>query len=225
MEKAEKARALRYKRPMLKSLGRDIISNEMYDISEACADVHWFFEGNEETLLNAFDGNEEEEYEFKIAFADLEAKVECLQTALRETQFYDDDTFDDCTVALIGRTYEVLGYDGEQEDYFSITRYEQDLATTEAGKRLMRMTKQEMLSTIGQCVGITLAFCDLRQQYDYLKATMDIIRDENVSVLKQVKAIEQAYEDANAVDFCGGYPETKRFDQLLNALPERSWLE
>lgn len=65
---------------------------------------------------------------------------------------------DDCTVALIGNRYNTLGYDSEEEDYFSLTGYEQELAQTEAGKRLMRMTKAEMISTIGQCFGITLAF-------------------------------------------------------------------
>ena len=49
------------------------------------------------------------------------------------------------------------------------------MAQTEAGKRLMRRTKADMIATIGQCLGILLAFFDLRQQYDYLKATFDIL--------------------------------------------------
>ena len=42
----------------------------------------------------------------------------------------------------------------------------------------MRLTKPEMIATIGQCVGVLLAFYDLRHQYDYLKAAMDVLRDK-----------------------------------------------
>ena len=75
-----------------------------------------------------------------------------------------------------------------EEDYYSLTAYDAQLAQTEAGKRLMRKTKADMLSTIGQCVGTLIAFLDLRQSYDYLKATVDILRDENTSLLKQIRA-------------------------------------
>ena len=67
-----------------------------------------------------------------------------------------------------------------------------------------------MLSTIGQCVGTLIAFLDLRQSYDYLKATFDILRDENTSLLKQIKAIETAYDAADAVDWCSWKPEVKK---------------
>jgi len=35
-----------------------------------------------------------------------------------------------------------------------------------------------MLSTIGQCVGTLLASLDLRQSYDYLKATFSIVKSK-----------------------------------------------
>ena len=104
--------------------------------------------------------------------------------------------FNDCTVALIGNRYDVIGYDTIEEDYYGLTNYEMELATTEAGKRLMRKTKVEIISTIGQCFGILMAFLDLRQQYDYLKATFDILRDENTSMLQTIKEIDAAYKSA-----------------------------
>lgn len=68
-------------------------------------------------------------------------------------------------------------------------------------------------------------FLDLRQQYDYLKATFDILWDENTSLLKQIKEIEAACEAANETEWYSWYAEAKRFDQLLDCLPDRAWIE
>lgn len=40
--KAKRAAQLRYKQPALAPLGRENLINELYDIQEACNDVHWF---------------------------------------------------------------------------------------------------------------------------------------------------------------------------------------
>lgn len=221
--KAERTRNLRYKRPALASLGYEITLSELDEISEACTDVHWFIDEGGESLLNALDGDEDAEYEFRMAFSDLEAKAEELSSAIRDWDIRDE--FDDCTVALIGNRYRALGYDADEEDYFSLTGYEERLAYTESGKKLMRHTKAEMISRIGQCFGIVISFLDLRQSYDYLKATFDILRDENTSLLKIIKEVDVAYEKANEANFYDWYDECKRFNQLLSSLPIRVWLE
>ena len=175
--KAERTRNMRYKRPALASIGVEDLIRELEEIQEACTDIHWFTDQDDETLLNALDGDEEDAYEFRIAFADLEAKANHLSDLFYELENHDDpawQVYNDCTVALIGNRYQVAGFDMDEEDYFSLTSYEQNLACTEAGKRVMRMTKPAMLSTIGQCVCILVSFLDLRQSYDYLKATFDI---------------------------------------------------
>ena len=83
----------------------------------------------------------------------------------------------------------------------------------------------EMLSRIGWAFGVMLAFFDLRQKYDYLKATFDILRDENTSLLGIIKNIEIAYDEMDADDFREWADSTKHFDRLLAALPDRAWLE
>ena len=161
-----------------------------------------------------------------MAFADLSAQADQLQTMLYDQCFEDSyRDFDDATVALIGNRYNLVGYDGEEEDYFSLTSYEEGLAQTESGKRLCRLTKAEMLSRIGWAFGILLAFFDLRQKYDYLKATFDILRDENTSLLSVIKDIEKAYDEMDADNFREWADSTKHFDRLLAAFPDRAWLE
>lgn len=223
MNKANRARGLRYKRPALDALGYDAICSELCEISEACSEIQWFMDDDGETLLNALDGDEDEEYEFRMAFSDLSAKSEQLWEIVRGEVVRDN--FDDCTVGLIGNRYDSIGYDGYEEDYYSLTSFEQELAYTDSGKRVMRMTKPEMLSTIGQCLGIVVAFLDLRHSYDYLKATFDILRDENTSILKVIKGIEIAYESADKTEWDIYNREVKEFDSLVASLPDRLWIE
>ena len=220
MTKAERSRDLRYKRGALASMGYQSMFDELEQITEACDNVAYYTD-DMDTLIDALDGNDEEAYEFRMAFSDLSARATDLMEHIYEV---DRQEYDDCTVALIGNRYEMVGYDGFEEDYFSLTGYEAELSTTEAGKRLMRHTKKEMLSMIGQALGILLAFLDLRQQYDYLKATMDILTDSNHSILKQIREIEAAYEKVGAVK----YPARKdmeAFDRMTALLPERMWVE
>lgn len=188
VDREQRTRALRYKRPALASMGYEHIQRELEEIVEACDDVAWFA-GDIDTLTEALDGSDEEAHEFMLACSNLSAKAGMLLEQLYEVGEYDPEgmarQYDDCTVALIGNRYDTVGFDALQEDYFSLTGYEDGLAYTEAGKRLMRHTKADMLSLIGQCVGILVAFLDVRQQYDYLHN--DSLRELILEVLEEAR--------------------------------------
>lgn len=228
VDKEQRTRALRYKRPALASMGYEHIQRELEEIMEACDDVAWFA-GDIDALTEALDGSDEEAHEFILACGDLSAKAGMLLEQLYEVGEYDPEgtarQYDDCTVALIGNRYDLVGFDTLQEDYYSLTGYDTELAESEAGKRLMRHTKADMLSIIGQSVGILVAFLDVRQKYDYLQATLDVLRDENCSVLQVLRDINAAYERAEAVRFNDYYKEAQEFERLLWAVPERMWVE
>ena len=55
-----KAMNLRYKKPIAKGLNLDDIRNSLWDISEACGDVQYYIDSDDETLLNALDGDEDD---------------------------------------------------------------------------------------------------------------------------------------------------------------------
>ena len=106
--------------PPLASMGFEFIWNELDDIRDACDTIHWWTDQDDETLLNALDGDDEDVWEFKLAFSNLEARADELFEIIHELCRYEDDfgqVYDDCTVALIGNRYQTIGYDGFEEDY------------------------------------------------------------------------------------------------------------
>lgn len=222
MDRAEQTRSLRYKRPALASMGYDAMVHELWEINEACADVAYYFPQNDgDSLVDALDGDEEEAFEFQMAFSDLCGKVERLLEVMGEYESAEE--YDDCTVALIGNRYNLVGYDDMEEDYLDLVGYDRNLAESEAGKRMMRHTKAEMLSIIGQSLGTLVVFLDIRQQYDYLKATIDILRGENQSMLQALKQIEELYEKTQEKDWMRR--DCREFDAMVEMLPERMWIE
>ena len=66
--KTERAKMMRYKRPALASLEVESMITELYEIAEGCSDVRWYTDTDDDTLLNAFDGDEDDAYEFRMAF-------------------------------------------------------------------------------------------------------------------------------------------------------------
>lgn len=229
MTKAERARQLRYKKPALINLGYQIIINRLDEMMETCYEVRYTFDSDEDTVLAALDDDEEELYEFKMAFSYIEDKISSLSDEISQLDYYGfgdlEKMFDYCTVALIGNRYQLVGFDDAQEDYFSLCGYEKNLAETEAGNHLMRLTKKEMISTIGQCMGITLAFQDIEKQYSDLEFTMNILKDENTTVLKAVKKIDELYDALAQEGFLKYSPEYKEFQKCVEQLPDRLWLE
>ncbi len=212
--RAEKARGLRYKKAILSSLNRDSILEDFYEIEQQCSDVQYFFEEDGETLLNALNGDEEQEWEFKMMFSDLSAKCEQFRSAVYDN--YVTEHFDDFFVGICGNRYKCLGYDSYEEDYYSLTSYACDWARDESRKRLMRLTKEELLNIAGQCFGIAMSWNDIQHRYNCLQAAFDILKDENTVLLQYIKDIEAAYDsDMSENDF-------KRF---VSELPDRFWIE
>lgn len=232
--KAERSRNLRYKRPALAELGYEMIQTQLEEMQSECYEIHWAFD-DDETLINAFDGNEEEAWEFKWIFSDLEGEIGRLIDAINENfgiSDYPETDFNDMSVALIGNRYNLIGWDDMEEDYFHLTGYDSELAFSEAGKRVMRLTKKEMLAQIGQTLGLILSYQNVSMKYEALKSTIDIFRDNNVSILQVIKDIEGAYRDmfeGKAYQWGNRWyldaEAEKRFDRLVEELPDRYWIE
>lgn len=228
ISKEEKARNLRYKKAMLAGLNFEEIQNTLYDISGVCSEYQYYFEKDDDTLLNALDGDEEQEYEFKMMFSDLSYECDQLYDVMNNA--YVTEHFDDFFVGIMrngGSGFKALGFDSYQEDYYGLTSYESELASNESAKRLKRLTKDELISVCGQCFGLAISFFNIQYKYDYLKAAFDILKDENTSFLQIIKDIEIAYDKADEDGWCEYKDSVRAFDKLLRSFDEcgRIWVE
>ena len=129
--KRMKAKNLRYKKPAAKGLTLDGIREALWGIREACDDVQYYIEEDDETLVNALDGDEDDAFEFKMMFADLTAECEQMDRDLQET--YIPEYFDLFFVA-VNKGGEMLGFDAYEQDYYGLSSFEGELANKEAAK-------------------------------------------------------------------------------------------
>lgn len=224
--KRVKARNLRYKKAIAKDINLEQIREDLYDIMEACDDVRYYFEDDDDTLINALDGNEDEAFEFKVLFGDLSAECESMHADLQWE--YIPDCFDNFFVA-IGKGEQLLGWDPYEGDYFGLSfGYEDELARKEAEKRLLRLGKQRLIEAAQRCFVIFRAYIGLMHRYDCLKAAIDILRDKNTGYLQLVKQINEAYEKANKASDGFKYDwgqEIREYDRLLSCMPDMAWIQ
>ena len=220
--KRRKAKQMRYKKPIAKDLNLSTIQDELWDIQEECDNVKWYYETDEDTLINALDGDEDEAYEFM--FADLCAECEQMSEDLNEE--WVPECFDIFFVSVgAGENYGgLLGYDSYDQDYFGLNCTDA-WAEDEAKKILKRMTKDEMIAAARQCFRIYASYIALRYRYDCLKNSMDILRDQNTGYLQTVKEIEELYLKAEEEGFRNWYPNTKKLNNYLESLPQEAWIQ
>lgn len=226
-KRREKARQLRYRKPIAKNLNIDTITEELWDIQSECEDVHWYFDTDDDTLINALDGDEDEAYEFRMMFADLCAECERMIEDLREE--WVPDCFNRFFVAIgAGEDYGgLLGFDSYEQDYFGLSCTDA-FVEDESKKALKQMTKDDLIAAARQCFRIYHSYIGLRHRYDCLKASLDILRAQNTGYLQMVKQIEEVYDKADQ-ESCGFKymfcKEVKELDRILNNLPQEAWVQ
>ena len=223
--KQYKAKQLRYKKPIARDMNLDFIREQIWEMGDLISDVQWFVDDHE-NLTNALAGDEDEAYEFQMAFSDLAAELQRFEEDLNEE--YIPDCFDDLFPAAGADFFGgFLGYDSYEHDYYGLQPYEYKWAEEEAEKRICRMTKKELLEAVGACLKVYTAYMALQYRYDCLEASLKIIQEKNLEGLKLVKAIEEQYAKAEEESnrFCYDYgPEIGKLNDMLDQVPQQYWL-
>lgn len=226
MTRQEKARQLRYKKAVLDEFNLESIQTELWEITEECDNIRWVEDGDERTLIDALDGDEEEAFEFRMMFSELSAECEHLHNILSEE--YINEYFDDFLAGVSdGSGMRMIGYDTYEEDYYGLTSFEGQKGCAEAQKRLERLTKKEIIAAGNQTFRLLICFLNVRYKYDYLKASFDILKGKNTAFLDVIRQIEKAYDDVSKCDDCYVYADkmNKEFDNLVSSLPDWVWIE
>ena len=219
-----KAKENRYRRAALDMMQFELIEGELEIISEEAYEYELSIM-DDEALIDAFGGDTESLCELRFMFSDLSARCDSLYESLR----YANVTkyFDDFFVGIVGNKFNLVGFDGHQEDYFSLTSYETEWAQNESAKRLMRLTKETLLSACGQCFGVAISILDVRHTYYCLTSALELLRGNRMALIKFIKDIEEAYEAAEQRDFGiygHGREVTNHLEALLRRLPDKVWV-
>ena len=224
-KKQYKAKQLRYKKPIASHMNYQFLVDELYEMQDVIQDVQWYCE-DEDNLVNALDGDDDEAYEFKMAFSDLAAELEYFQNDLNNE--YVPDCFDDLFPACGADFGGLMGWDSYEGDYFGLMPYEYKYAEDEAEKRICRLTKKELLEAVGACIKVFASYMALRYRYDCLKASLDILRERNMELIKLFKAIEAQYDIAESESRHFEYKYHKavyELDRMLDQVPQEFWIQ
>lgn len=218
-----KAKMLRYKRPIVKDLNLERITEALWDIQEACEDIRWYTDSEDGTdsLINAFDGDDDEAFEFKMAFGELCAECEQMRGDLGEE--WVPECFDLFFVGVGAGSWfgGLQGYDEYEQDYFGISSFEA-WAEDEAKKKLKRMTKDELIAAARQCFKVYQGYIGLSNRYDNLKAAIDILRNQNIGILQAVKEIEKLYEGVSEDEW--SRRDAVAWKMYTDTLPQEAWI-
>ena len=225
--KQYKAKMLRYKHPIARDMNLSFIQEKIWEMMDVISDVQWFMDDDEKNLVNAMDGDEDDAYAFRMAFSDLAAELEQFQGDLNNE--YVPGCFDELFPAA-GANYfgGYLGYDEYEQDYYGLSPYEYGAACKEAEKRILRMTKNELLEAVGACLKIVVSYVALQYRYDCLEASLRIIQERNLEHLKLIKAIDEQYVKAEEESehfkykFC---ESVKVLDDMIYQVPQEYWIQ
>ncbi len=222
-----KAKGLRYKKAAVSGLTLWEIRDKLSEIVEACNEVVYWMDSDEDTLVDALDGDYEDADRFKVDFAVLSAEADRMNEDIYENVYVTEGHFNDILVASgLGRQREMnlMGYDTFEGDYFGIDPFECGWAESESIKRLERLTKREMIEAMAQTVTIAFAFIGIQSRYQDLKAAMDILRAQNKEYLDSVKQLNELYTKLWNEWGHTDYKIECQMDAIIQRMPQEAFL-
>lgn len=162
--------------------------------------------------------------DYKEQFDELSAGAWAMYEELTDYSYYNDDydsfqaVWNDMTVGLLGDLYTVYGYDAAQLDYTKIFGIELEWAVQECEKRLMRMTKQDLIKNFRKVLTILTMFFDLKAVHDCLTSIVEELDEKGALLEQKNERINLLYKDLTGKN-------AEAFDSEIANLPQRMWVE
>lgn len=233
--RASKARTLRYKKPIVTGLTLEAIQDKLYEMQGECYDVQYAIDGDDgDEILSAMLGDEDEAYQFKMAFSDLSAECERFREELEDWEWLDylREYYD---LFMVNGNVEdefggLAGWDSYEGDYFGLQdHYSEEHAVTEAHEKLKKaLTKDKILDMFRMCMKVFTQYVGITYRYDCLKASMDILRQKNSEHLKSVTALNQIYDQADketsGFQFCWKSEAYNKLASIIDAMPKEAFI-
>lgn len=196
-----------WKKSLLDGLDLSSITNELYDMAE-----------NGDTF--GYDYRDEGSYydEYRELFNEIAAGADSLIEAISE-RCIDDDDWNSLTVAMLGDTRRILGFDVAERDYFSMTEpCAESWAQDEARERVLRWTKRDMMGYFRFVLATLTSYMDLKAASDTLLAVVDELDYRGAMLEAKTERIDQIYTDLTG-------KSAEAFENELKNIPGRMWVE
>jgi hypothetical protein len=200
-----------WRKSMLQSLNLSSIVDYLYEIAE---------NGDEYGYERYEEGESGYYQEYKPLFDELAGGASRLIDAIEDSYAVNaiKDVWDDMTVALLGETQSMLGYDAVEDDYFGMLEGEETLAQKEAKKRISRLTKQELIECFRVVLVTLTSFFDIKAAHDCLTSIVTELDEKGALLERKNNEINRVYKDLTGKN-------EEQFDQLIANLPQRMWVE
>lgn len=170
-----------------------------------------------------YNSDEEGYYqEYKPFFDELSAGAYSLIDTLTSeygAYSFEDIKWDEITVALLGETQCVLGYDVEQQDYYNMLNpcYE-DCAIEVAEQRLEKLTKKDLIRNFRQVLTTLILYFDIKSAHDCLTSIVQELDERSALLEQKNEKINEIYEDLTGKN-------GEEFDRIIKNIPPRMWVE
>lgn len=161
--------------------------------------------------------------DYKDQFDELSAGAWAMYEQLTRYEFCDEydekrDLWDDMTVNLLGDLFTVYGWDVAELDYYKLTSFEEELAVQECEKRLMRLTKQELIRNFRKVLMTIVMFYDIKAAHDCLTSIVEELDERGALLAQKNERINLLYKDLTG-------KSGEAFDEEIARLPPRMWVE
>ena len=161
--------------------------------------------------------------DYKDQFDELSAGAWAMYEQLTEYDCYGEydekrDLWDDMTVNLLGDLFTVYGWDVAELDYYKLTSFEEELAVQECEKRLMRLTKQELIRNFRKVLMTIVMFYDIKSAHDCLTSIVEELDEKGALLEQKNERINLLYKDLTG-------KSGEAFDEEIARLPPRMWVE
>jgi hypothetical protein len=185
--------------------------------------IHEIYEKLWEIMENGdmygYENSTEGEYyrEYKELFDDLAAGAYSMEEVLNDYGLAE--SWDDMTVGLLGDLYTVYGYDSMELDYFKmVSEDDEEYAVQEAKRRLMKLTKEDLIRQFKKVLTTLVFFFDLKSAHDCLTAIVQELDERGAILEEKNNVINRLYEDLTGKD-------GDDFDEIVKNIPQRMWVE
>lgn len=227
-KRREKARKLRYKKALVRDLNYETITESLYEMQEECSEAAYWEQVDDDELIDALDGDEDEARAFRMEFDDLSADIERLNEDLNDwllgdkIQTYFDQIFVACGASADNGG--LMGWDDYECEYSGLNSWESEAAVKEAEKKLMALTKKDLIETTQSCVQIAFAYIGIARRYENLKAALDILKAKNAGLMQGMKRMEALYKEMAETENYEYGKAVDEFNSLLSMLPQECFL-